>query len=119
MAARPHRDLIVPVVERLDGGELPCAWVGLRTGKATRTVQPDPGMLVHFYLGSDERPIGFSIFGYLDGPGVARIVQRYVEWEERGARGTSRRSRRPPSGRRMVAVLAAVERAAVALEGGS
>ncbi len=117
MATGSHRDLTVPVVERLDGGELPCAWVGLRTGKAARTVQPDPKMLVHFYLGSDDRPIGFSIFGRLDGPGVARILQRYVEWEERGARGTSRRSRRPPSGRRVVAVLAAVERAAVALRG--
>ncbi len=112
-----HRDLPDPVVETIvEPGTVPCAWVGLRTGKAVRTVQPDPDMLVHFCVGSDERPVGFSIFGRIDGAAVARILRAYVAWPAGRTGGAGIASRARPSARRILAVIGAVERAAAALQ---
>lgn len=95
MNTTQHRPLPSPEVEIFPGpdGKTEAAYVRLREGKAKCAVRPNADVLVWFYLGSDELPIGIKylepalgcamswVLDYVevDGDGVPSSVGRDVE----------------------------------------
>lgn len=87
--------LAEPEVEFFPGasGRVESAYIKLREEKAVRTVQPNRDLLVFFYLGEDDLPVGISMLEPVTGTAGTEIIYRLLRGPDGSPQAVDRRVR--------------------------